>query len=422
MSQATAKPSAYPRRRPDEKPVKKKRLKKEDTKEMAQKSTLTRKIKKKFRLFSVRSGMDLPFLFLVLILLVVGLSMLCSASFANGLYNYGSSYYFIARQALFAVVGVIVMIAVSYFDYHHLHKLAIPILMVSYMLLIIVRLLPAVKNVHRWIYIGPINFQPSEIAKFAIILVFAHLISLNFNRMDTFRYGVLPYLIILGSTAVLLLIEPHVSATVIVVMLGGVMLFIGGVKLRWFGMAFSAAGAVVAYLVIFTQKFSYANDRIVAWLDPFSTASKEIMADTWQTRQSLYSIGSGGLLGLGLGQSRQKYLYLPEPQNDFIFAIVCEELGFIGALLIIILFAMLVWRGVTISLKAKDKFGMLLGIGLVIQIGLQVVLNIAVVTNTIPNTGISLPFFSYGGTSLLILLAEMGIVLSISRTSNIEKT
>ena len=144
--------------------------------------------------------------------------------------------------------------------------------------------------------------------------------------------------------------------------------------------------------------------------------------DTWQTRQSLMSIGSGGLLGLGVGQSRQKYLYLPEPQNDFIFAVVCEELGFIGALLIVILFAMLVWRGITVSLKAKDKFGMLLGIGLTVQVGLQVILNIAVVTNTIPNTGISLPFFSYGGTSLLILLAEMGVVLSISRTSTIEKT
>ena len=200
------------------------------------------------------------------------------------------------------------------------------------------------------------------------------------------------------------------------------MLFIGGVRLRWFGVALGGAGAAVAYLVLFSKKFNYANDRIVAWLDPFSNATKQLIEDTWQTRQSLYAIGSGGLLGLGLGQSRQKYLYLPEPQNDFIFAIVCEELGFIGALIIIILFAMLVWRGITISLKAKDKFGMLLGIGLIVQVGIQVVLNIAVVTNTIPNTGISLPFFSYGGTSLVILLAEMGVILSISRTSAIEKT
>ncbi len=394
------------------------RKKEEDTRESAANG-----IRKKFRIFSVRSGMDMPFLFLILTLLVIGLVMLFSASYANAYYRHGSSYFFISRQAVFAVLGVTAMIFISYFDYHHLHKFAIPFLLLSFLLLALVLFMPAISGVHRWIELGPLGqFQPSELAKFAMILVFSHLISLNFKRMDTFRYGVLPYILILGATVGLLVLEPHISATVIMVLLAGVMLFIGGVRLRWFGLAFGGAGAAVAYLVLFAKKFSYANDRIVAWLDPFSTASKAIMEDTWQTRQSLYAIGSGGLLGLGLGQSRQKYLYLPEPQNDFIFAIVCEELGFIGALIIIILFAMLVWRGITISLKAKDKFGMLLGIGLVVQVGLQVVLNIAVVTNTIPNTGISLPFFSYGGTSLVILLAEMGIVLSISRTSAIEKT
>nr|WP_319487500.1 putative lipid II flippase FtsW [uncultured Caproiciproducens sp.] len=385
--------------------------------------TFTNGIRKKFRIFSVRSGMDMPFLFLILTLLIIGLVMLFSASYANAYYRHGSSYFFISRQAVFAVLGVTAMIFISYFDYHHLHKFAIPILLLSFMMLTLVLFMPAINKVHRWIDLGPLGqFQPSELSKFAVILVFSHLISLNFKRMDTFRYGVLPYILILGATVGLLVLEPHISATVIMVLLAAVMLFIGGVRLRWFGLAFGGAVAAVAYLVLFAKKFSYANDRIVAWLDPFSTASKAIMEDTWQTRQSLYAIGSGGLLGLGLGQSRQKYLYLPEPQNDFIFAIVCEELGFIGALIIIILFAMLVWRGISISLKAKDKFGMLLGIGLVVQVGLQVVLNIAVVTNTIPNTGISLPFFSYGGTSLVILLAEMGIVLSISRTSAIEKT
>jgi len=385
--------------------------------------SFTKKMRKKFRIFSVRSGMDLPFLFLTLILLIIGLVMLFSASFANALYRYGSSYYFISRQALFAVLGVAAMIFISYFDYHHLHKLAIPILLFSFMLMVLVLFMPAINKVHRWIGLGPLGqIQPSEIAKFGLILVFAHLISINFKRMDTFRYGVLPYILILGAMAGLLVLEPHISATVIVVLLAAVMLFIGGVRLRWFGLAFGGVGAAVAYLVLFTHQFSYANDRLVAWLDPFSNATKAIIEDTWQTRQSLYAIGSGGLLGLGLGQSRQKYLYLPEPQNDFIFAIVCEELGFIGALIIIILFAMLVWRGITISLKAKDKFGMLLGIGLSVQVGIQVVLNIAVVTNTIPNTGISLPFFSYGGSSLVILLAEMGVVLSISRTAAIEKT
>lgn len=385
---------------------------------------LIKRIRKKFRMFSVRSGMDLPFLFLVLVLLVIGLVMMFSAGYAYAYYRYGDSYFFISRQAVFAVLGLILMFVLSYFDYHHFHKLAVPILLFSYALLVLVKFMPAGKGgVHRWITLGPLGqFQPSEIAKFAIILIFAHLISINFGRMNTFLYGVLPYVLILGMTGILLLWEPHVSATVIVVILGGVMLFIGGVKLRWFALAFGAAGAGLIYLVKFTKEFTYANTRVAAWYDPFSNASAEIIKATWQTRQSLYAIGSGGLFGLGLGQSRQKYLYLPEPANDSIFAIVCEELGFIGALIIIILFAMLVWRGITISLRAKDKFGMLLGIGIVVQIGLQVILNIAVATNTIPNTGISLPFFSYGGTSLVILLAEMGIVLSVSRTSAIEKT
>ena len=197
------------------------------------------------------------------------------------------------------------------------------------------------------------------------------------------------------------------------------MLFIGGVKLRWFGMVIGAIAAALLYLVLFTDKLTYANNRIAGWFDPFSPGAG---VDTWQTRQGLYAIGSGGLWGLGLGQSRQKYLFIPEPQNDFIFSVVCEELGFVGAVLILFLFALLVWRGMVISMRAKDKFGALLGIGLTAQVGLQVILNIAVVTNTIPNTGISLPFFSYGGTSLLMLLAQMGIILSISRTAHLEKT
>ncbi|HBQ46508.1 MAG TPA: cell division protein FtsW, partial [Ruminococcaceae bacterium] len=303
------------------------------------------RVRKKFRAFSIRSGMDLPFLFLVLVLLVIGLVMMFSASYAYAYYHFGNSYYFIIRQALFAVIGVGVMIFISYFDYHHLHKFAVPLLLLSFALLVLVRFMPppsGAGGVHRWINLGPLGqFQPSEIAKFAVVLVFAHLISLNFSRMGTFRYGVLPYMLILGATDALLLWEPHISATVILTLIACVLLFIGGIKLRWFGVAFGAIGAGVAYLVLFTDDFSYANERLAGWLDPLST---------WQTRQSLYAIGSGGLLGLGLGQSRQKYLYLPEPQNDFIFAIVCEELGFIGALIIIILFAMLVWRGISISL------------------------------------------------------------------------
>ncbi len=379
-----------------------------------------KKTRKKFKAFSIRSGLDMPFFFLVLTLLVIGLVMLFSASYPYAYYNMnGNSYYFIKNQIVFAIMGFVAMIALSYLDYHHLHKFAFPSLAVSFALLVLVLFMPVVNGVHRWIQLGSFSFQASEITKFAIVLSFAHIISINFRKMSTFKYGILPFAIILLPTVVLLALEPHISCTVIVVLLSALMLFIGGVQLKWFGMVLGAISAGLIYLVVFTDKLTYANDRISGWLDPFSSTSG---ADTWQTKQGLYAIGSGGLLGVGLGNSRQKYLYIPEPQNDFIFSVVCEELGFIGALIILILFAMLIWRGIVLSMRAKDKFGMLLGIGLTVQVGLQVVLNIAVVTNTIPNTGISLPFFSYGGSSLMMLLAQMGIILSISRTSNIEKT
>lgn len=374
----------------------------------------------KFKIFSLKSGIDLPFLFLVLTIVVIGLVMLFSASYPSAYYLHkGDSFYFIRKQLLFAVVGIIAMLAISRIDYNYFHKWAVPILGVSFFLLLIVLVMPANNGVHRWVQLGSsFSFQASEITKFAIVVSFAHFINLNFNRMGTFKYGILPYLIILGPTVVLLALEPHISCTVIVVLLAAGMLFIGGVKLKWFGMVLGAIASALIYLVVFTDKLTYANNRISGWLDPFSPSAG---VDTWQTRQGLYAIGSGGIWGLGLGNSRQKYLYLPEPQNDFIFSVVCEELGFIGAIIILLLFAMLIWRGMIISMKAKDKFGSLLGIGLIAQVGLQVILNIAVVTNTIPNTGISLPFFSYGGTSLLMLLAQMGIILSISRTATLEK-
>ncbi len=397
----------------------------QDRGQKRRKGSVLRRVRKRFRLFSIRAGMDLPFFFLLLVLLTIGLVMLFSASYPYAYYNMdGDSYYFIRNQAMYAVLGVTIMIAVSYFDYHHFHKLAIPLLLVTYLLLIAMLVLrgssfvPNIKGAYRWFYIGPINFQPSEVAKFTLILVFSHLISLNYEKMQTFRYGVVPYAIILGSIAGLVILEKHISATVILVFLGVLMMFIGGTRLRWILLPAIIVGVVAFYLLFFTDVFSYAMPRIYGWLFPFDPPEG---IDTWQTRQSLMTIGSGGLLGLGLGQSRQKYLYLPEPQNDFIFPVICEELGFIGALIILLLFAMLIWRGVAVSLKAKDKFGMLLGVGLTFQVGLQVVLNLMVVTNMLPNTGISLPFFSYGGTSLIMLLAEMGIVLSISRNSSIEK-
>lgn len=378
------------------------------------------KVRNKVKMFSVRAGIDLPFFLLVLTLVVIGLIMLFSASYASAYYSTGSSYTYIIRQGIFAVIGVAAMVLISYLDYHFLHKLTFPLLIVSWIFLGIVLLMPPIANVHRWFQIAGFQFQPSEIAKFALILWFAHYISLNFKKMHTIKVGILPHLVVVGITCVLVVLEPHLSATIILLSLSGIMLFVGGVKFRWFAIVFTAVAVAGVVFLMFSD--GYANDRIQGWFDPFDNSDSDRWWNTWQTRNSLYAIGSGGWMGVGLGQSRQKYLWLPEPQNDFIYAIICEELGFVGALIIMLLFILLVWRGIVISLRAKDKFGMLLGVGLSLQVGLQTVFNIGVVTNTIPNTGISLPFFSYGGTSLMILLAQMGVVLSISRTSNIEKT
>lgn len=377
------------------------------------------KKKRKLNLIKVvNSGVDIPFLFLVLTILIVGLVMMFSASYPYAYYHNHNCFHFIRSQLLFAVLGVVAMLFISNIDYTELHRFSVPLIITSFVLLVIVLIMPPMNGVHRWVHFGSFSFQASEITKFAIILSFAHFISLNLHRMHTFKYGILPYLIILVPTIALLALEPHISCSAIVVLLAAGMLFIGGIQLKWFGMVLGAIASALLYLVIFTDKLTYANNRISGWLDPFSPAAG---VDTWQTRQGLYAIGSGGALGLGLGNSRQKYLYIPEPQNDFIFSVVCEELGFIGAIFILLLFALLVWRGMIISIRAKDKFGMLLGIGLTAQVGLQVILNISVVTNTIPNTGISLPFFSYGGTSLMMLLAQMGVILSISRSSHMQK-
>lgn len=380
------------------------------------------KRKSRFKLFSVRSGMDMPFFFLVLTLLVIGIVMMFSASYAFAYYTMGDSYYYLIRQALFAVVGVAIMIAISFFDYHHLHKFAVVVLGIAFLLLILVLFMPAVNNVHRWINLGMFSFQASEVLKFAIILFYAHWASIYFEKMDTFKYGVVPALAIAIPSVGLLFLEPHFSCIVIVALLFSIMMWVSGVRARWFMIAI---GAVVALFFILqaTGLLKYAMERLDGWgMALEEDLSYEMQTTVWQTMNSLYAIGSGGLTGLGLGQSREKYLYLPEPQNDFVFAVVVEELGFIGGVLVLGIFALLVWRGIMISLRAKDRFGMLLGVGLVSQVGLQVVLNILVITDTLPNTGISLPFFSYGGSSLVMLLAQMGVVLSVSRSANINKT
>ncbi len=365
---------------------------------------------------AVLPALDVPFLAVLLALLCYGLLMLFSAGYAVALYRRGDAYTYIRPQLLFAALGLAAMYAASLIDYHIWHKLAWPVLGVSLALLVVVLFMPEYNGCKRWIVLpGLGTLQPSEIAKFAVVVVFAHIISLNHDRMRTFSAGVLPFALILGAVAVLMLLEPHLSGTVLILAIGAVLMFVGGTGLQWFALAGGlGVGAIAAAVVALPQLVPYAAGRLASWRDPFA----DPLGEGHQTIQSLYAIASGGLAGLGLGNSRQKYLYVPEPQNDFIFSILCEELGFAGAALAVGLFLLLLLRGVSIAVRARDKFGALLVVGFVVQVVLQAVLNIAVVTNTIPNTGISLPFFSSGGTSLLMLLGEMGVVLSVSRQAD----
>ena len=377
------------------------------------------KSRKKEKLKFWQEGkLDLGFLILVLVLMLIGLIMLYSASYAYSYTYYENSYRFIARQAGFAMVGIVFMLIASRIDYHIFKKLAWPIYIVTAIMLVILLIMPPMvsgMDVKRWFVIGPINFQPSEFAKFSIIALFSAWISANPEKIKKFRY-IATLLGLLGIMCLLVVLEPHLSATLLIFSIGIILMIIGGLPMKWLGAGLGIGVGGVA-LAILSGAVGYGSDRIKYWLDPWADPK----GLGYQTIQSLLAIGSGGLLGRGIGQSRQKYLWVPEPHNDFIFAIVCEELGIIGAVAIILLFCALIWRGFTIAMRAKDKFGTLLTVGLTFQVGLQALLNILVVTNTMPNTGISLPFFSYGGTALIILLTEMGIILSVSRASSIEK-
>ena len=366
-----------------------------------------------------RGKIDVTFLVLVLVLLTFGLVMLFSASYAFAFYNEGNSFYYIERQLFFAVVGVAAMLFVSQVNYKILQKYSLLLFAGSVALLLIADIFMRDQyGFARWIYIGSFSFQPSEIAKFAIIVLFAHFAATNADKMNTFKYGVLPFGVCLGTVALLVILSRHLSGTIIIGALSIAMMWFGGTKLRYFAMLVGAGAAAVLVVLIVPAFMEYAGDRVTTWLDPYS----DPLGDGFQTIQALIAIGSGGIWGAGLGNSRQKYLYIPEPQNDFIFPVVCEELGFIGASLILILFALLIFRGYVIAMRCPDKFGALLAAGCITHMGLQVVLNIAVVTGTIPNTGISLPLFSYGGTALMMTLGEMGVVLSVSKKSSIKKS
>ena len=380
------------------------------------------------KLFNVSSGFDMHFFVLLMIILIVGLATLYSASHVYAFYyDDGDSFFYIRKQLLWAGIGLVGMLGVSLVDYHVLHRLALPIYIGSLALLGVALFLPSESGIHRWIRIpGLGQFQPSELAKFALILIFAHLISLYHKKMKTFTRGFLPLSVLLAITCGLVILEPHLSGTLLIAILGFAMMYVGGVRQGWLLLVVAAGFALV---IVMVAVMGYEQDRISVWLHPLESFANEITFEdgisgrdhAWQTVQSLNAIGSGGILGQGPGNSRQKHLFLPEPQNDFIFSIFCEEMGLIGAILVLLLFALLMWRGLKIALKAPDKFGCMLAFGLTLQIGIQVAINVAVVSNLLPNTGISLPFFSYGGTSILMLMLQMGVVLSISRQSHIEK-
>lgn len=353
---------------------------------------------------------DYTFVAIVLALLTYGLIMVFSASSATAHYRMGDTFYFIKRQFIFAIIGLVAMYIISLVPYKIYYRFALPILGVSALLLLVV-LTPlgvSVNGAQRWLGFGSFTFQPSEIAKFALVIFLAKSLPENKDVLQKFWGGFFVYLVIIGIIAGIILLEPHMSGAMIIVGVGVVMMFIAGAKLRHFAYMIGPAIAAVAGLIIVAP---YRLKRFTTFLDPFS----DMLGSGFQIVQSLYAIGSGGLFGLGLGQSRQKFLYLPEPQNDFIFSIICEELGFVGALLVVVLFVALIWKGIQIAVKAPDTFSSMLVTGIISLIAVQVILNIAVVTSSMPATGIPLPFFSYGGTSLVILLSGMGVVLNVTR-------
>lgn len=383
-----------------------------------------------------RGPMDLPFLMLTMLLVGVGLIMVFSASYATAYYDSSASVqnnplFYIRRQAMFAAAGTVVMYLVSKINYQTLRILAIPLLAASIVLLVLV-LTPfgvEINDAQRWLKMllvaGP-TYQPSEIAKVAVIIFFSARLSKRdtekkkkytnrtltgrtLNRLDRIGFlELVPYGLVLGTVLVLVVLEPHMSGTILIMVGAASVLFAAGINMGWFVGAGSIAVAGLAFIISNTD---YMTSRVQLWLDPWL----DPQGKGYQTIQSLYAIGSGGLLGLGLGKSRQKFLYIPEPENDFVFSIVVEELGFVGAAIVLILFALLILRGYWLALHARDKFGALTIVGITTLLAVQVFLNIGVITNLIPNTGISLPFFSYGGTALVIHMAEMGIILSISR-------
>lgn len=384
----------------------------------AKKSLLLKRKKASVR--RVKSGIDWPFAILILILLAIGTVFVFSSSYIYAKHNYDDSYFFIHKQMFWVVVAIFVLYVMTNFDYLVLKRMAPMIAAIAYGLLWCVFFFGADANgAKRWIYFGSFSVQPSEIVKFAVILLTAsYIVWLETKGRDlirTVKYGITPFVILVMLIGIPLYKQPHLSAMIIIFALIFALMYLGGVRKSFLLGTLGVGAAAMLFLILFT---SHGQSRIDNWLHP----ELDPLGAGWQPLQSLYAIGSGGLWGVGLGQSKQKHLYLPEPQNDYIFAVLCEEMGFVFAVAVIILFLLLIWRGFHIAKNAPSKFSSLLVMGIIIQIGIQVFLNIGVVSGALPSTGVSLPFFSYGGSSLIIFMAEMGVVLNISKYSYTEKT
>lgn len=366
-----------------------------------------------------KEPIDFILLAIVFTMLALGIVMVLSASSPTSLAETGSSYDYVKTQALSAILGLAAMFIVSKIDYRIYKKFDNLIYIVVIILLASVTVMGASEGgAKRWINLGFISFQPSEVAKIGLIIFYASLLTKNKERLGELWGGFFyPIMYLLPIIGILVGLQNHLSATILIVMIIAVMMLMAGSKLRYF-LTFGTAGAGAGLAALFlyakiTKKGLFRITRLVTFLDPFA----DIQDAGWQIVQSLYAIGSGGLFGVGLGNSTQKYLYIPEAHNDFIFSIIAEELGFLGCVFVIILFALFIWRGILIAVKAPDMFGSLIAAGITTMVGLQAIINIAVVTSSMPNTGMPLPFFSYGGTSLLILMASVGILLNISRAS-----
>ena len=355
---------------------------------------------------------DIPFLVGVFALLFTGLAMLFSAGYADALNRYGDSYHYIKSQLFAVLIGLTAMLIASFISYKFYRRFAWFFYGVCVVLLIAVLIFGKGEQ-KRWLNIG-FQFQPSELAKVAVVMALADYIARNRDNMKQFVKGIVVPCIIWGVPCLLVAVETHLSGAILIASIGIVMMIAGGCRLVF--LAIPAAGAGVLGTIL-AFSVPYMKARIDTWLNP----ETDLLGDGWQVYQSLTTIGSGGLFGFGYGKSRQKYLYMSEPQNDFIFSIVCEELGWIGAVFVIALFAFFIWRGIYIAMRSPNTFSSLMVIGIISKTAVQVIFNIAVVTGSVPVTGVPLPFFSFGGTALTVLLAEIGLVLYISRFATVEK-